>query len=138
MCLIVCFPSRDLNLGKGFVSLICSGRWFQSLIVLGKKEYLWLSTLECGIGKLRLLLWFLVRGGSTSQTRSSRGSSMDLDFALWRRWSLVRALRVVKGGQLRRSRFFRELPWDILKLPVTNLAHLRWTFSNCSILFFWS
>ena len=60
MCVIEFFPSKDLNLGKDCVDLICSGRLFQSLIVLGKKECLWLLTVEWGIGKLRFLLCFLV------------------------------------------------------------------------------
>ena len=127
------FPRDFLKLGKDIVALMCSGRLFQSLIVLGKNECLWLSTDEWGIGKLYLLLWLLVSGGATSQTKSSRGSSIDLDLALWRRWSLALALRVTKGGQSRRSKFFWEFPWVIVKLPVTNLAHLRWTFSKFSI-----
>ena len=89
------FPSDFLKLGKGFVALMGSGRLFQSLIVLGKKECLWVSTVEWGIGKLYLLL---VSGGATSQTKSSRGSSMDLDLALWSRWSLALDLRVARGG----------------------------------------
>ena len=133
MCVIVLFPSDFLKLGKDFVAFMCSGRLFQSLTVLGKKENLWLSTVEWGIGKLRFSLWLLVLGGATSQTKSSRGSSMDLDLALWRRRSLALALRVAKGGQSRRSRFFLLFPWVISKLPVTNLAHLRWTFSSSSI-----
>ena len=100
---------------------------------VGKRENLWLSTGEWGFGKLRFPLWLLVLGGATSQTKSSRGSSMDLDLALWRRRSLALALRVAKGGQSRRSKFFLLFPWDISKLPVTNLAHLRWTFSSSSI-----
>ena len=91
------------------MALMCSGRLFQSLMVLGKKEYLWLFTVESGIGKLCLLL--LVLGGSTFQTKSSRGSSIDLDFALCRRGSLALALLVSKGGQLRKAKFRLVLPW---------------------------
>ena len=72
-----------LNSGRDWIVLVSSGRLFQSLMVLGKKENKWLLTLELGIGKLRVLL--LVLGGATSQTKSSRGSSMALDFALKRR-----------------------------------------------------
>ena len=122
VCVTVYFPSDFLKLGKGFVALMGSGRLFQSLIVLGKKECLWVSTVEWGIGKLYLLL---VSGGATSQTKSSRGSSMDLDLALWSRWSLALDLRVARGGQSRRSKFFVEFPWDVSKLLVMNLAHLR-------------
>ena len=93
------------------MTLMCSGRLFQSLMVLATKGILdlWLLTVESGIGKLCLLL--LVLGGSTFQTKSSRGSSIDLDFALCRRWSLALALLVSKGGQLRKSKFLFVLPW---------------------------
>ena len=70
--------------------------------MLGKKENLWLSTVEWGIGKLILVLdRFLVFGGETSQTRSSSGSSIDLDCALWRRWSLALVLRDSRGGAVK-------------------------------------
>ena len=52
MCVTEFFPRDFMKLGKDFVALMCSGRLFQSLIVLGKNECLWLSTDEWGIGKL--------------------------------------------------------------------------------------
>ena len=110
MICVVC--KACLKSGKDWMALMCSGRLFQSLMVLGKKECLWLLTVESGIGKLCLLL--LVLRGSTFQTKSSRGSSMDLDLALCRRWSLALALLVSKGGQSRKSRFLLVFPWVIM------------------------
>ena len=76
--------TKNLKSGRDWDVLASSGRLFQSRTVLGKKECLWLLIVESGIGKLRGLL-LLVLGGSTFQTKSSRGSSMALDLALKRR-----------------------------------------------------
>ena len=74
--------------------------------MLGKKENVWLFTFEWWVGKLILVLdLFLVLGGGTSQAKSSRGSTIDLDCALWRRWSLALVLRDSSRGQLRRPKF---------------------------------
>ena len=48
--------------------------------MLGKKECLWLLIVESGIGKLSGLL-LLVLGGSTLQTKSSRGRNNEKNFA---------------------------------------------------------
>ena len=83
-------PSDFLKPGRDGLAFMCSGSLFQDLIVLGKNENLWLSTVEWGIGKLSFVfVLFLVFGGETSQTKSSSGSSIDLDCALWRRWSYL-------------------------------------------------
>ena len=104
-------PSDFLKPGRDGLAFMCSGSLFQDLIVLGKNENLWLSTVEWGIGKLSFVfVLFLVFGGETSQTKSSSGSSIDLDCALWRRWSLARVRLDARGGQFRRSRFFFVLP----------------------------
>ena len=76
-------------------------------------------------------------GGASSQSRSVVGISIEWDLALWRRCSLTRARLVSKRGQLRRLRFFSVSPWTRVWLPVTNLAHRRWTSSRSSLWSAW-
>ena len=51
----VCLSSFDLKLAKESHALMCCGRLFHSLIVLGKKEWRWELTEDWGICRLSLM-----------------------------------------------------------------------------------